>query len=184
MTTVLVPKLPIPFLLFGWLWSLPWWHNQMETFSALLALCAGNSPVTSEFPTQRPVTRSFDVFFDLRVKKRFSKQSWGWFFKIFLRWEILYCHKQHPKAYTEFTQPYDKILIKYNHWYRLSCKKRMNIHKWQQKTTTYVCFYWNGLCNFNNIFHWIWLFNFDLNTMTMPYHEVIWDTIELIMTSL
>ena len=37
----------------------------METFSALLAFCAGNSPVTGEFPTQRPVTRSFDVFFDL-----------------------------------------------------------------------------------------------------------------------
>ena len=36
----------------------------METFYALLALCAGNSPVTGEFPTQRPVTRSFDVFFD------------------------------------------------------------------------------------------------------------------------
>ena len=26
-----------------------WWHHQMETFSALLALCAGNSPVTGEF---------------------------------------------------------------------------------------------------------------------------------------
>ena len=33
----------------------------MEAFSALLALCAGNSLVTGEFPTQRPVTRSFDV---------------------------------------------------------------------------------------------------------------------------
>ena len=40
----------------------------METFSMLLAICAGNSPVTGEFPTQRPVTRSFDVFFDLRLK--------------------------------------------------------------------------------------------------------------------
>ena len=39
----------------------------METFSALLAICAGNSPATGEFPTQRPVTRSFDVFFDLRL---------------------------------------------------------------------------------------------------------------------
>ena len=39
----------------------------METFSALLAFCAGNQPVTSEFPAQRPVTRSFDVFFDLRM---------------------------------------------------------------------------------------------------------------------
>ena len=37
----------------------------METFSALLAICAGNSPVTGEFPTQRPVTQSFDVFFGL-----------------------------------------------------------------------------------------------------------------------
>ena len=47
----------------------------METFSASLALCAGNSPVTGEFPTQRPVTRSFDVFFDLRLTKQLSKQS-------------------------------------------------------------------------------------------------------------
>ena len=39
----------------------------MEVFSAILALCAGNSPVTGEFPSQRPVTRSFDVFFDLRL---------------------------------------------------------------------------------------------------------------------
>ena len=38
----------------------------LETFSALLALCKGNSPITGEFPTQRPVTRTFDVFFDLR----------------------------------------------------------------------------------------------------------------------
>ena len=57
-----------------------WWRHQMETFSALLALCAGNSPVTVEFPTQRPVTRSFAVFFDLRLNQRLRKQSWGWWF--------------------------------------------------------------------------------------------------------
>ena len=57
-----------------------WWRHQMETFSALLALCAGNSPVTGEFPTQRPVTRSFDVFFDLRLDKRLSKQWLDWWF--------------------------------------------------------------------------------------------------------
>ena len=50
----------------------------MKTFSALLDLCAGNSPVTDEFPAQSPVTRSFDVFFDLRMNKLLSKQSWGW----------------------------------------------------------------------------------------------------------
>ena len=43
-----------------------WWRHQVETFSASLALCAGNSPVTGEFLAQRPVTRNFDVFFDLR----------------------------------------------------------------------------------------------------------------------
>ena len=58
-----------------------WWRHQMETFFALLALCAGNSPVTGEFPAQRPVTRSFDVFFDLRPNWQLSKQSWGWWFE-------------------------------------------------------------------------------------------------------
>ena len=51
-------------------------------FSALQAICADNSPVSGEFPTQRPVTRSFDVFFDLRLNKRLSKQSWGWWFEL------------------------------------------------------------------------------------------------------
>ena len=54
---------------------------QWPAFSAWLAICAGNSRVTGEFPAQRPVTRSFDVFFDLRLKKRLSKQSLGWWFE-------------------------------------------------------------------------------------------------------
>ena len=66
----------------------------METLSALFMMTSSNvnifrvtdtlwnSPVTGEFPSQRPVTRSFDVFFDLRLNKRLSKQSWGcWFEK-------------------------------------------------------------------------------------------------------
>ena len=63
----------------------PWWRHQIETVSALLAICAGNSPVPGEFPAQRPVTRSFDVFFDLRLNKRLSKQSWGWWFEMLSR---------------------------------------------------------------------------------------------------
>ena len=75
-----------------------WWRHQMETFSALLAICAGNSPIPAllaicagnspvpgELPTQRSVTRSFDVFFDLRLNKRLSKQSWGWWFETLSR---------------------------------------------------------------------------------------------------
>ena len=47
----------------------------METFSALLALCVGNSTVTGEFASQRPVARSFDVFFDLRLNKRLNRDA-------------------------------------------------------------------------------------------------------------
>ena len=59
-----------------WLWCQlrhPWWRHQMETFSALLAFCVGNSPVTGECPSQRPVTQSFDVFSDLLLGKWLSK---------------------------------------------------------------------------------------------------------------
>ena len=62
-------------------YNLPWWRHQMEIFSASLALCAGNSPVIGEFPSQSPVTRSFDVFYDLSMNKRLSIQSWGWWFE-------------------------------------------------------------------------------------------------------
>ena len=58
-----------------------WWRHQMDTFSALLALFVGNYPATGEFPVQRSVTRSFDVFFELLLNKRWSKQSWGWWFE-------------------------------------------------------------------------------------------------------
>ena len=59
-----------------------WWRHQMETFSALFAIYAGNSAVRGEFPAQMPVTLSFDVCFDLRLNKRLSKQSWGWWFQL------------------------------------------------------------------------------------------------------
>ena len=58
-----------------------WWRHQMETFSTLPSLCAGNSPVTGELPAQRSVTRSFDVSFDLLLNKHLSKQWWGWWFE-------------------------------------------------------------------------------------------------------
>ena len=57
------------------------WRHHMEIFSVLLATCVGNSPVTGEFHTQRPMGRSFDIFFDLRLNRRLSKQSWGWWFE-------------------------------------------------------------------------------------------------------
>ena len=48
-------------------------------------LCAVHTTVTGEFPSQKPVTQIFDVFFDLRPNKRSSKESWGWWFGTPLR---------------------------------------------------------------------------------------------------
>ena len=72
-------RLLISIRMSGWpyITYITWWPHQMETFSTLLAICAGNSLVAREFPTQRPVMQSFDVFFELRLNKPLSKQSWG-----------------------------------------------------------------------------------------------------------
>ena len=84
------------------------WRHQMETFFASLAICAGNSPVTGEFPAQRPVTRIFEVFFDLRLNKRLSKQSWGWWFEMVSRPLWRHCNVHLPKgphaSYLPFTK--------------------------------------------------------------------------------
>ena len=69
-----------------WYGVLNWWsETQDDVFkwkhSALLDLCVENSPVTGEFPLQRPVVRSFAVFLDLCLNKLLSKQSWAWWFE-------------------------------------------------------------------------------------------------------
>ena len=76
--TGFVIRMLMPWVL---VWPCPWWRHQMKTFFALLAICAGNPPVTGEFPARRPVTRNFDVFFDLCLNERLSKLSWGWWFE-------------------------------------------------------------------------------------------------------
>ena len=66
-------------------------------------ICVGNSPVTSEFPTQMPVTRSFNVFFDLRQNKRLSKQSWGWWFETPSRPLWRHCNVRGKPISTSYT---------------------------------------------------------------------------------
>ena len=66
--------------------SAAWWRHKMETFSALLA-------------AQRPLTRSFDVFFDLRLNKRLSKQCWGWWFETPSRPLWCHCNGSRPGPY-------------------------------------------------------------------------------------
>ena len=110
-------------------WHVPWWHHQMETFSALLAICAGNSPVPGEFPAQRPVTRSFDVYFDLRLNKRLSKQSWGWWFGTSSCPLWRHCNEEYPKRkpFGIFHQWYGYVFIVF--W----CLKK--------PTTKFICAY-------------------------------------------
>ena len=55
--------------------------NQIILFYHKTLLIPGNSPAIGEFPAQSPVTRSFDVFYDLRQSKRLSKQWWDWWFE-------------------------------------------------------------------------------------------------------
>ena len=61
-------------------------HQTMMTSSngnifRVTGLLCGEFTGPGEFPAQRPVTRSSDVFFDLRLNKRLSKQPWGWWFE-------------------------------------------------------------------------------------------------------
>ena len=69
-----------------------WWCHPIVTFCALLALCLGNSPVTDEFSSQRPVTHSFDVFFDLHLNKRLSTQSRPQWFETSSRSSWCHCN--------------------------------------------------------------------------------------------
>ena len=67
-----------------------WIRNHMETVSAL--------SVTGEFPSQGPVTRSFDVCFDLRLNKCLSKQSRSWWFETPWRSLWRHCNEYVPHA--------------------------------------------------------------------------------------
>ena len=71
-----------------------WWCHQLETFSALLVICAGNSPVPGDFPARRPVMQSFDAFFDLRLNKRLSKHSWGCWYETLSRPLWRHCNER------------------------------------------------------------------------------------------
>ena len=101
-----------------------WWRHQMETISALLAICVGNSPVPGEFLAQRPVTRSFDVFFDQRLNKRLSKQPRCWWFETLSR--PLWRHRNAQGGYaagTWYTQVSHRPRSVLNHWKLRVCSK-------------------------------------------------------------
>ena len=112
-----------------------WWRHQMETFSALLAICAGNSPVPGEFPTQRPVTRSFDVYFDLIPNKRLRKQSWGWWFG------ALWCQSWRHRNELFYFNTLNHVIVSLSHWglVMMICVKELGqlwFNEWLCKSCT------------------------------------------------
>ena len=72
-----------------------WWRHQLETFPLNWPFVRGIHRSPGEFPSQRPVTQSFDVFFDLPLNKRLSKQSWDWWFETPSRPLWRHCNVRH-----------------------------------------------------------------------------------------
>ena len=119
--------------------------------------CAGNSPVTGEFPSQRPVTRIFDVFFDQRLNKRFSKRSWRRWFEA--QWHSLWrrCNV------TDASQLIHLLL-------ESVCKQRLSSHEWALHAGTWWCHQMK-----KNPRYWPFVWGI---------HLVIWDDIAIIMMPL
>ena len=103
-----------------------------------MTLCAGNSPVTGEVPAQRPVTRSFDVFFDLCLNKRLSKHSWGWWFET--PWRPLWRHCNVNMLRKPSTHEYHCVLS--THRYGMYATRSLS-HKtcWQHKVEKHMFFF-------------------------------------------
>ena len=150
----------------------------METIFALLALCEGNSPALGEFPSQRPVTRNFDVFFDLRLNKRLSIPS---------RRHELRRHRAHcgvtvvkPSAAMNsrfFT--ISKMLLCFRKWFWLWSAKYHNhwaiqMERWSSSVgensamkihRKLICF----LLAVENIVHWPWIARSGTNAARLSY---------------
>ena len=58
-----------------------WWCHQMETFSALLAILCEEFIGLRWIPRTKASDAELWYFFDQRLNKRLSKQSWGWWFE-------------------------------------------------------------------------------------------------------
>ena len=102
--------------------NLGWWKNFLSfaiyviySFNKISVIMMTSSnenifrvtgPLCGEFPSQRPVSRKFDVFLDLCLNKRLSKHSWGWWFETPSRplWSqcnvCVCCHTSMFKIYT------------------------------------------------------------------------------------
>ena len=128
----------------------------METFSALLALCAGNSPVSGEFPSKRSETQRFDVFFDRRLNKRSSKQSWGWWFETPSRPLWRHCNET-PHNRLACESDVWGACFEYKFWFMLYLS--------HYSAACHIMLYWTALSRYPAIYgicwrwtHWLMLY--------------------------
>ena len=87
------------------------------------------SPVNG-LPAQRPMTRSFNVFFDLRLNKRVSKQSWGWWFETLPCPLWRHCNELGGIPFAVYSQRNRHRLIQFHHI------THWKWHVWPSKTFT------------------------------------------------
>ena len=157
------------------------------------ALCAGNSSVTGEFPAQRPVTRSFDVFFGLRLNKRLSKQSWDWWFEKpprslwpdFVRcsgyvapwWQIT---KRITKSSRGYRIWYENM-IQYHKIYRVNICQFLKARDVVDFIASYhvLIFYWTGAAIYG-VIHWQLFYRFA--AVSVREKSYIWDTVGAVIT--
>ena len=130
-----------------------WWHYQIGTFSALLAICVGNSPVNGEFPTQRPVMRSFDVFFDLCLNKRWTKQWWGQWFEIPLHPLWRHCNAASEELELKNNYPFEPMLLTAGLPQTLT-DYDWGISKEHSKTKSHIMRTFKGICFTNMLINY------------------------------
>ena len=128
-----------------------------DIFRVTDPLC-GNSPVTSEFPSQRPVTWSFDIFFDLRLNKRLSKQPWGWWFETPSRSLWRHCNDMHnSRDILHVMVTHDCCCYVYISWH--DCTPRAD--------SRFVPDQWETALLCNGVSHWL---GTNLESALCPYY--------------
>ena len=146
----------------------------MESFSAILALCAGNSPVSGAFPAQRPVTQNFGVFFDLRLNKRLSKHSRGWWFETLSR--PLWRHCYEIWGVDDFPGTAHRSISSHSEAQRGTT--RVCDLLWKLRAVLVYCFYYRfwfhyDLYIFRNKSFWILYLESRLENMVFTCHMIV-----------
>ena len=140
----------------------------METFFGVTDPLCGEFTGHRWIPTQRPVTRRFDVFFGLRLNKRLGKQSWCWWFEMPLRSLWCHCDVFHlidlslVEQHTNYTPQFDRCLL-VGHCYQgplsIWIPHIIYIHQWHhwfifcsntdlKDMKIICCNWWCNLCMF------------------------------------